>query len=90
MDKVTRIPVLSLEILMRYGKAQALIVQMFLPTKRSYHKDTHVKSQSSKTQCSKDISNVKVYKKWFKLQGQGHGVKINGTHGKVLSPGILM
>ena len=36
------------------------------------------------------ISMVKVFKKWVKLQGQGHRVKNNGTHGKVLSQGILM
>ena len=29
-------------------------------------------------------------KKWFKLQGQGHNVKNNGTHGKVISQGIFM
>ena len=29
-----------------------------------------------------------VFKKWFKLQGQGHRVKNNGTHRKVLSSSI--
>ena len=38
----------------------------------------------------KVISKVKVFKKWVKLQGQGHRVKNNGTHGKVLSQGIFM
>ena len=33
---------------------------------------------------------VKVFKKWVKLQGQGHRVKNNCTNGKVLSQGILM
>ena len=28
--------------------------------------------------------------KWIKLQGQGHRIKNNGTHRKVLSQGILM
>ena len=48
----------------------------------------HVKYQSSSTHCSKVISNVKVFKKWVKLQG--HRVKNNGTNGKVLSQGIFM
>ena len=48
---------------------------------------------SSSTHYSKDIGKVKVFKKmcqtpfkkkWVKLQGQGHRVKNNGTHGKVL------
>ena len=38
----------------------------------------------------KVISKVKVFQKWVKLQGQGHEVKNNGSHGKVLSQGILM
>ena len=50
----------------------------------------HVKYQSFSTHCSKDISKVKVFKKWVKLQGQGRSVKNNGTHGKVLSQGIFM
>ena len=40
-----------------------------------------MKYQSSKTNCSKIISKVKILKKWVKLQGQGHRVKINGIHG---------
>ena len=32
----------------------------------------------SSTHCSKVISKVKVYKKWVKLQGQGHMVKKKG------------
>ena len=35
---------------------------------------------SSSTRCSKVISKVKVFKKWVKLQGQGHMVKNIGTH----------
>ena len=53
-------------------------------------RDTHVNYQSSSNPCSKVISKVKVFKKWDKLQGQGHRVKNNGTHRKVLSQGILM
>ena len=36
------------------------------------------------------MSKVKVFKKWVKLQGQGHRVKNNGTHGKVLSQENIM
>ena len=36
-------------------------------------------SLTSSTQCSKDISKVKVFKKLVKLQGQGHRLKNNGT-----------
>ena len=50
----------------------------------------HVKYQRSSTHSSKVISKVKVFKKWVKLRGQSHGVQNNGTHGKVLSQGILM
>ena len=57
-----------------------------VPTERSYHKEysRHVKYQNSSTHCSKVISKVKDFKKWVKLQSQGHRVKNNGTHGKVL------
>ena len=53
-------------------------------------RDIHVKYQSSSTHYSKVISKVKVFKKYVKLKGQGHRVKNNGVHGKVLSQGILM
>ena len=43
-------------------------------------RNIHVKYQSSSTYCSKVISKVKDFKKWVKLQGQGHRVKNNGTH----------
>ena len=33
---------------------------------------------------------MEILKKMVKLQGQGHRVKNNGTHWKVLSQGILM
>ena len=49
-----------------------------------------MKYQSCSTHCWKVISKVKVFKIWVKLQGQGHKVKNNGTHRKVLSKGILM
>ena len=61
------------------------------PRKGLITKNTHMKYQSSSTHCSKVISKVKFFKKWVKLEGQGHKVKKNnGTHGKVLSQGILM
>jgi hypothetical protein len=37
------------------------------------------------TYHSKDMTNVKVFEKWIKLQGQGHNVKYFGTNRKVLS-----
>ena len=37
-----------------------------------------MKYQSSSTHCSKVLSQVKVKKKWVKLQGQGHSVKWKG------------
>ena len=46
-----------------------------------------MKYQSSNTHCSKVISKVKVFKKWVKLQGQGHRVKNNGTQRKGLITG---
>ena len=61
------------------------------PRKDLITRKTHVKYQRSSTQCSKVISKVKVpppKKKWVNLQGQGHSVKINGTHGNVLSQEI--
>jgi hypothetical protein len=33
----------------------------------------------------KGMTNVKVFEKWVKLQGQGHKVKKIGTNTKVLS-----
>ena len=35
-------------------------------------------------------ASLKFSEKWVKLQAQGHSVKNNGTHRKVLSQGILM
>ena len=60
------------------------------PQKGLVTSNIHVKYQRSNTHCSKIICKVKVFKKWVKLQGQGHRVKNNGTQGKVLSQGILM
>ena len=57
---------------------------MLVPTESLVTKNTHVKHQSSSNHCSKVIGKVKV-----KLQGQGHSVKNNDTHGKVLSQEIL-
>jgi hypothetical protein len=34
---------------------------------------------------SKDMTNVKDFEKWIKLQGQSHRVKNFGTNRKVLS-----
>jgi hypothetical protein len=36
----------------------------------------HVKYKSPITYNLKDMAKVKVFKKWVKLQGQGHKVKI--------------
>jgi hypothetical protein len=45
----------------------------------------HMKYKSRITYYSKDMDKVKVFKKWFKLQGQGHKVKNYGTIKKFLS-----
>jgi hypothetical protein len=47
-----------------------------------------MKYESPITYHSKDMANVKVFKKLVKLQGQGQEVKNVGTLGKVLSQGI--
>jgi hypothetical protein len=47
----------------------------------------HMKYKSSITYHSKDMAKVTVFKKWVKLQGQGHKVKNFGTNRKVLSYG---
>jgi hypothetical protein len=46
-------------------------------------KNTHMKYESHITCHSKDMTNVKVFEKWVKLQG--HKVKKFGTNRKVLS-----
>jgi hypothetical protein len=66
-------------------------VKFFLyPWKGLVKWNTHVKCQSPSTYQSKDISKVTVFNKYIKHQGKGHKVKNFGTHGKVLSQGILM
>jgi hypothetical protein len=42
-----------------------------------------MKYKSPITYHSKDMAKVKVFKKWVKLQGQGHMVKNVGTNRKV-------
>jgi hypothetical protein len=41
-----------------------------------------MKYESRTTYHSKDMANVKVFKMWVKLQGQGHKVKHVGTNKK--------
>jgi hypothetical protein len=55
---------------------------------RLHHKDLvtsnmHIKYESPITYHSKDMANVKVFKKWVKIQGLGHEVKNFGTNRKV-------
>ena len=50
---------------------------------------TNVKYQSFSTHCSKVISKVKFFKNFLKM-GQTPSSRSQGTHGKVLSQGILM
>jgi hypothetical protein len=45
----------------------------------------HVKYESPITCHSKDMTNVKVFEKWVKLQGQGQKVKNYDTIRKFLS-----
>ena len=53
------------------------------PVKGLITRNNHVKYQSSSNHCSKAIIKVKIFKKYIKLQGQGHSSKNNGTQGKV-------
>jgi hypothetical protein len=48
-------------------------------------RNTHKKYESPITYHSKDMTNVIVFKKEFRLQGQGQEVKNFGTNRKVLS-----
>ena len=48
-----------------------------------------MKYKSPITYHSKDMANVKVFKKYIKLQGQGHEVKKEGTNREVLAQGTL-
>jgi hypothetical protein len=52
---------------------------------RSCHKEYTMKYQYPVTYHSKVISNVKVFKKYVNLQGQGQVVKNVGINRKVLS-----
>jgi hypothetical protein len=45
----------------------------------------HTKYKSPITYHSKDMAKGEVFKKWVKLQGQGHKVKNFGTNRKFLS-----
>jgi hypothetical protein len=45
-------------------------------------RNMHMKYESPITYHSKDMAKVKVFKKWVKLQGQGHKVKHYGTNRK--------
>jgi hypothetical protein len=47
--------------------------------------NTHMKYKSPITYHSKDMAEIKDFKKWIKLQGQGHKVKNYSTIRKVLS-----
>jgi hypothetical protein len=47
--------------------------------------NTHLKYESPITYYSKVMANVKVFKKWVEVQGQGQEVKNFGTNRKVLS-----
>jgi hypothetical protein len=58
--------------------------KILVPIERSC--DNMDKEHTYEITChSKDMANVKVFEKWFKLQGQGHKVKKFGTNRKVLS-----
>jgi hypothetical protein len=48
-------------------------------------RNIHMKYEIPITCQSKDMVNVKDFKKWVKLQGQSHKVNTFGTNGKVLS-----
>ena len=49
-------------------------------------RNAHVQYKALALTVQKYIARL-VFKKWVKLQGQGHKVKNYGTHGKVLSQG---
>ena len=66
------------------------VKKKWYPLKGLITRNTHVKYQRSSTCCSKVISKVKVLKKRVNLQSQGHRVKNNATHRKVLLQEILI
>ena len=72
------------------SKVKVTGLKIIVPRKGLVTRNIHLKYQSSSFHCSKVINKVKVFKKWVKLQGQGHRLKNNGTNGKDLSQGILM
>jgi hypothetical protein len=53
-------------------------------TKGLVTRNMRMKYKSPIIYHSKDMAKVKVFKKWVKLQGQGHKVKRFGTNRKVL------
>ena len=53
-------------------------------------RNTHVQCESSISSGNKGMAKVKVFRKYAKLQGQGHEVKNYGTMWEVLSQGIHM
>jgi hypothetical protein len=59
------------------------LIKIMEPIGRSRHKK-HV-YEISITYHLKDMANVKVFKRWVKLQGQGYEVKNYGTNRKFLS-----
>ena len=69
------------------SKMKVTVSKIMKPRKGLITRNTHVKYKNSNTRCSVVISKIKVFKKWVKLQGEGHMVRNNGTHGKVLSQG---
>jgi hypothetical protein len=63
-------------------KVKATTSKKLVPIDRSCHKEHTYEIPI--TCHSKDTTNVKVFEKWVKLQGQGHNVKKFGTNRKVL------
>jgi hypothetical protein len=59
--------------------------KVMIPIEKSCHKEHTYEIPI--TYYSKDMANVKVFKKWVNLEGQGHKVKNFGTNKKVLSYG---
>ena len=64
--------ILSQEMLMCNMKALIFIIKN--DTESSYHKDYSFEISKLVTHYFKFISKIKIFKKWFKLQGQCHCV----------------
>ena len=79
--------ILSQETLMCNMKALILILKLMKRRKGLITGNIQMKYQSSSTHGSDVISKVKIFKKWVEQQGQGHRVKNNGIHGRVLLQG---